>query len=436
MALGGGNWASQNKVLPGTYINFISAASVSSAVSDRGVVAMPLNLEWGPDDQVFEVTAQMLQNHSLQLFGYPYNHAKLKGIRDLFLHAKSAYFYKLNKGVAATNKYGSAVYTGALGNKIRISVAANVDEPSKFDVTTTFDNVTVDEQIAITKSELKDNDFVKFSPGLTLEEDAGTPMTGGTNGNEVTGTEYQAFLDKIESFSFNVLACTSTTSEIKGLFTAFTKRLRDEVGVKFQTVLHQKSDADYEGIISVENEVADSDAQVSDLVYWVAGLQAGCAVNKSTTNEVYDGEYSVKTDYTQVQLASALQNGKYVLHRVGNGIRVLDDINTLLTVTEEKGKDFSRNQVIRVLDQIAIDTAMIFNNRFLGKIPNNESGRTSFWNALVDHHKELERMQAIDTFDTANIVVAQGDSRQSIVVTDTVKPMDAMTHLYMTVTVN
>lgn len=61
MALGGGNWASQNKVLPGTYINFISAASVSSAVSDRGVVAMPLNLEWGPDNQVFEVTAQMLQ---------------------------------------------------------------------------------------------------------------------------------------------------------------------------------------------------------------------------------------------------------------------------------------------------------------------------------------------------------------------------------------
>ena len=55
------------------------------------------------------------------------------------------------------------------------------------------------------------------------------------------------------------------------------------MGVKFQTVLHQYNTADYEGIISVENDVADSDAQVSDLVYWVAGLQAGCAVNKSTT---------------------------------------------------------------------------------------------------------------------------------------------------------
>lgn len=176
--------------------------------------------------------------------------------------------------------------------------------------------------------------------------------------------------------------------------------------------------------------------QVSDLVYWVAGLQAGCAVNKSTTNEIYDGEYSVKMDYTQKQLEDALQNGKYILHRVGNGGRVLDDINTLVTHTNEKGKDFSRNQVIRVLDQIAVDTALIFNNRFLGKIQNNESGRTSFWSALVDHHKELERLQAIDAFDTSNLVVAQGDSRQSIVVTDMVKPIDAMTHLYMTVTVN
>lgn len=436
MALGGGQWTSQNKILPGTYINFISATSVTSAVSDRGVVAIPLTLDWGPDGEVFEVTAEVLQNQSLKIFGYSYNHAKLKGIRDLFLHARSAYFYKLNKGVAASSKYGTAKCTGNLGNKIRISVAANVDEPEKFDVKTVFDNTTVDEQIAITKAELKDNDFVKFTPGLTLEVDAGTPMTGGTNGEEITGTEYQEFLDKIESYSFNVLACTSTTDEIKNLFTAFTKRLRDEIGVKFQTVLHQKSDADYEGIISVENDVLDSDSELSALVYWVAGLQAGCAVNKSTTNEVYDGEYSIKVDYTQKQLEDALQNGKYILHRVGNGVRVLDDINTLITYTVDKGQDFARNQVIRVLDQIAIDTAIIFNNSFLGKVQNNESGRTSFWSALVDHHKELERLQAIDTFDTSNLVVTQGDSRQSIVVTDMVKPIDAMTHLYMTVTVN
>ena len=75
MALGGGNWTTQNKVLPGTYINFVSSAAVSSAVSDRGVVAMPLTMEWGVDGDVFEVTSEMLQNESLKIFGYPYNQA-------------------------------------------------------------------------------------------------------------------------------------------------------------------------------------------------------------------------------------------------------------------------------------------------------------------------------------------------------------------------
>lgn len=91
-----------------------------------------------------------------------------------------------------------------------------------------------------------------------------------------------------------------------------------------------------------------------------------------------------------------MQNGKYILHRVNNGVRVLDDINTLLTYTAEKGKDFARNQVVHVLDQIAIDTALIFNDRFLGRIQNNESGRMSFWGALVDHHKaRKERTEQI-----------------------------------------
>jgi len=42
MALGGGTFLVQNKVLPGSYINFISAARASAVLSDRGVATMPL----------------------------------------------------------------------------------------------------------------------------------------------------------------------------------------------------------------------------------------------------------------------------------------------------------------------------------------------------------------------------------------------------------
>ncbi len=84
MALGGGVFLTQNKVLPGTYINFISASRASATLSDRGYVAMALELDWGIDDEVFTVTPEDLQKDSLMIFGYDYTSDKLKGLRDLF----------------------------------------------------------------------------------------------------------------------------------------------------------------------------------------------------------------------------------------------------------------------------------------------------------------------------------------------------------------
>lgn len=67
MALGGGIWAVQNKVLPGTYINFSSVAKASATLSDRGYAAMPLMLDWGPDSTVFTVTSGDFQKNSLKI---------------------------------------------------------------------------------------------------------------------------------------------------------------------------------------------------------------------------------------------------------------------------------------------------------------------------------------------------------------------------------
>ena len=42
--LGGGVFVTQNKVLPGSYINFVSASKATATVGDRGVVAIALPL--------------------------------------------------------------------------------------------------------------------------------------------------------------------------------------------------------------------------------------------------------------------------------------------------------------------------------------------------------------------------------------------------------
>ena len=81
MALGGGTFTVQNKELTGAYINFVSAANAASALSDRGICTMPLELDWGPEGEVFEVSSGDFQKNCLEIFGYDYTDEKLKGLR-------------------------------------------------------------------------------------------------------------------------------------------------------------------------------------------------------------------------------------------------------------------------------------------------------------------------------------------------------------------
>lgn len=431
MALGGGTFFTQNKVLPGAYINFISASKASATLSDRGYAAMALELDWGVENTIFEVTNGDLQKNSMKLFGYDYTAPQLKGLRDLFLNLKTLYIYRLTSGgVKATNTYATAKYCGIRGNDLKVVISNNVEEEEKFDVSLYIDDTTLlDKQTVSQMSELVDNDYVTWKSGASLSETAGEPLSTGTNGT-VNGLAHQTFLDKAESYYFNILGCVSTEDEIKSLYVAYTKRLRDEVGAKFQLVVHNK-DADYEGVINVINDVEES--PVSSLVYWVTGAEASCAVNASLLNKKYDGEFTVKADYTQSQLEGFINAGKFTFHNVGNDIRVLSDINTLLTTSETKGDIFKENQTIRVCDQIANDIANIFNTRYLGVVPNDANGRISLWNDIVKHHQQLQDIRAIENFTSEDITVAQGDTKKAVVVYDKVTVVNAMAQLYMTV---
>ncbi|MBR5584090.1 MAG: phage tail sheath family protein, partial [Lachnospiraceae bacterium] len=411
--LGGGTFLAQNKVLPGAYINFVSAATASAALSDRGIATMPLELDWGVEGQVFEVTNGDFQKNSLKIFGYDFTHEKMKGLRDLFKNINTLYAYRLNGGVKAENTYATARCSGVRGNDLNIVIKTNADEPSAFDVQTVLGTNVLDEQTVSAAGDLVDNDWVVFKKDASLTATAGVALTGGTNG-EVTGSNHSAYLEKIESYAFNAMGAVTTDETTKNLYVAFTKRMRDEVGAKFQCVLYNIA-ADYMGVVNVNNKCTADEA---GLVYWVTGIIAGCAVNKSNLNKIYDGEFDVEADFTQAQLEKAIQAGKFTLHKVGSDIRVLEDINSMVTTSDTQGDIFKDNQTIRVIDQIANDIAVLFNTKYLGAIPNDAAGRISLWADIVKHHKQLQDIRAIENFNDADVVVEQGDTKKAVVVKD------------------
>jgi len=428
MGFGGGNFLTQNKVLPGTYVNFISASRASSSFSDRGVAAIGLELDWGADNEVIEVTSGDFSSNSISLFGYAYSNEKLIGLRELFKNVRTLYVYKLNTGSKASNEYVTARHSGIRGNDLKIAISVDLD--GNYNVRTLLNTSIVDTQTVTEASELLDNDFVVFKKETSLIETVAIELTGGANGI-VDGSSHQEFLDKIGSYTFNAIGVVATSENIKSLYVEFTKRMRDEVGSKFQCVVYNKA-ADYEGVVDVKNKCAENEA---GLVYWATGIVASCEVNKSNQNRLYDGEFTVSAAYTQAELEQAMKAAEFTLHKVSGDIRVLADINSLKTFTDTKGAIFQDNQTVRVTDQIANDIALLFAEKYIGNIPNDESGRISLWSDIVQHHQRLQDIRAIENFSDSDVTVLQGDTKKSVVVNDAITIVNTMSQLYMTVEV-
>ena len=305
-----------------------------------------------------------------------------------------------------------------------------MDNSSKYDVKTILDNTVVDIQTVSSATNLVENDFCTFKADATLTATASTPFTGGTN-TDVSSATWQTALSAFESYSFNVFGAVTTDDEIKALVKAWTLRLRDDLGVKFQVVTYKYA-ADDKAIISVENQIVGETTETGNLVYWVTGAECSCKVNASLTNRKYDGEYDINVNHTQTELSEAVTSGKFMFHRAGDSIRVLSDINTKVSVSEEENEDFASNQTIRVIDQIGNDIATLWNERYNGIIPNDTAGRISFWNDVVKHHQELQELRAIEDFEPEDVVVSKGNGKKDVVVSDAITVVNCMEKLYMT----
>lgn len=435
MALGGGKFATMNKILPGTYINVITQTTENHSI-ENGVVALPYCLNWGPKASIIEVLATESATDIFNKLGYDFSSAEnLLPIREIFKGgATKIILYNLNDGEKASCTYATAKHEGVRGNDIKIKIVANVDDPSKKDVSTIIDGTVKGTQTVSKASELVDNDWVTFSKSATLDLTAGTPLTGGTNGT-ITGTQHMAALEALEQKFFNALVCDATEKATVALYSAYVKRLRDSLGKCFQLVAYNAAE-DYEGVINVATKVAtDNGAKESALVYWVAGKTVSRAFGKSNTNATYNGELTPVCTETQAQLEEAIKAGKLVFHTVGDEFKILLDINSLTTATEEKGSLMAKNEVIRVTDYLNNSIASLFNSRYIGNVINSEAGRAHLRQDIASIQDELVNAGAI-TYNGNDLKVSLGHDKGDVVIEDLITVNAAMVRLYMTVRVN
>ncbi|MFC6262024.1 phage tail sheath C-terminal domain-containing protein, partial [Levilactobacillus fujinensis] len=136
------------------------------------------------------------------------------------------------------------------------------------------------------------------------------------------------------------------------------------------------------------------------------------------------------------QTIDALNAGQIVFTTRRDGTVVVEqDINSLVTETKDKSKDFRKNRVVRVLDTITTNTHDAFESRFIGKVANNDTGRSLFKSDRVSYLTGLQDAGAIDTFSADDLVISPGEDSDAVVVNLAVTPLDSMEKLYMTVNV-
>ena len=169
-------------------------------------------------------------------------------------------------------------------------------------------------------------------------------------------------------------------------------------------------------------------------------MTAGANINQSNTNKVIEGATQIIGQLDNAGIIKALNNGELVLSANQRGdIKIEKDINSYHTFIATKNYEFSKNRVMRTLDEIGTSIKDIWEQSYMGKVDNNETGRTMFKVDLDNYFKQLEGLGAIQEYVSSggmeNITIAQGAELDIVTVDVYIKPVDSMEFLYCNVNV-
>ena len=484
--MAGGTWRIQNKVRPGVYIN-VKGDGKPVLTTPLGRLLMFQNkpLGWGKNG-IIELKAT---SDFTALTGHKNTDEVLAPVYEALKGAETVLLLNDFTGGAKATGTKSGVYTvnakyeGEQGNNISVSFVPSplADGANTQDVTVTtiFGTKQVD-QVKITLPKANTDAIAKA--GLTKEEQLeihndyvditfGTPaevtselaakgeyplytaifngltqsatnvtLTGGTNGTNNVVDDMDDYLEN-EYYAVATTAGWEESSNIHKLLAEEIKILRENVGIKVRAVIPNTTNVayNYEGVSTVLNGYVLNDGTVISpniATARFAGMSASATPDQALTYAQLDDAVEASPKLNNDKTIEALNAGQIVFTtRAGQRVVVEQDINSLTKFTDTKSKDFSKNRIIRTLDEICTNTAQTFETSFLGKVSNNEFGRDLFKANRVSYLSGLESQNMIRDFNPRDLSLAQGNDKDAVLMNLYVTPVDSMEKLYVNLVV-
>lgn len=432
-----GTWDEKNRpTIPGWYNRFKNNAEARIGTGIHGILAMPVKANWGPVKTVTPIAVNSTAERNLiKAFGADPKYTAYKlGKLALLGQPKEVLFYRLTDGsekvsslilknsestpvdvIKLETKYPT---TRAFNVTIRINIA---DESKKdflfFEGTTQLFSISaisggIDEIVTLVNSSVENEYIVasKITGAVgVLANTVNTPLIGGNDGTAVITNQH--YLDAMstfegygmDGFALDGIADQSLQISIKAWviknkqegtnIIAFVGGLSNET---IEQANSKSKEFNHEDVVNVfgHGTFEGVEYNQAEIAVYIAALATGKGLKDSICNEVTIFD-DVQPRLSKSEMETALAAGTLVLTKDANDIIVVDDVNTYKNYTDEKGDVFGSIRAVKFMNAVDGDTSLKRKD-FVGKTPNNDTGRTLILCALKQYFETLAKASVIE----------------------------------------
>ncbi|MYL45055.1 phage tail sheath protein [Virgibacillus halodenitrificans] len=419
-----GEWSpTEEKVLAGFYMRFISAARKLISPSPRGIVAIPVKANWGPVNKVVDIVEEggLINNFGKDTGGEftAYNTVNLA----ILGQPSKILVYRLTDGTekkAAITLTGGSTPSDSLkletvyptDRNFNVTVRESLEGAGKqelvlFEGTKQLSSYTfssVDEAVSQINADSVYITATKVADG-SLTTVSNQAFTGGNAGTTtITNEEYIKAMTAFEAKTFNAFALDGpAATDLQTTVVGWVKRLRSQgkrimaflggalADDKDPTVGNERSRSfNHEGVINVtvSGELGDKLYPSGDIAAYVAGLASSQQLHESLTFAATPFT-DVQPAMTPEQRAEAVKSGSFILFEEDGVVKCERGINTLTSYGADQDPSFSKIKITRLKDAIDTDLSNTANSQYVGKLINNEDGQAALLSAIKAYFETL-----------------------------------------------
>lgn len=150
--------------------------------------------------------------------------------------------------------------------------------------------------------------------------------------------------------------------------------------------------ADSEGIINFATDgIAAGGTAYTSAGYCgrIAGLIAGTPITIACTYATLS-EVTDVARLTEAEMDAAVDAGKFIIFHDGEKVKVGRGVNSLQTITADKGENFKVIKIVDAVDMMQDDIRLLTQDSYIGKYPNSYDNKCLLITAIQEYFSELE----------------------------------------------